>query len=123
MYRRLAAHYIYYNGLYRMHYIEVDAGVVGIHPLVEEIAGTAFYNGLLLAVPYTFDSSCMFRQQEKWREQFPNLDLLEIMKQGDAALAVPPRSPIHLYHIPNPYCLSSELGADNCCGNRYIQRL
>ena len=125
MYRRLAAHYIYYNGLYRMHYIEVDGEdrATGLYPLIEEIAGTAFYNGLLLAVPRTFTSSSLLEQQEKWSKQFPSLDVLEIMKRGDAALAVLSESPIHLYHLPNPHCFASEFGADNCGGNGYIQRL
>lgn len=125
MYRRLAAHYVYYNGLYRMHYVEVDGEgrVTGIHLLVEEIAGTAFYNGLLLVVPDTFTLSSMLGQQEKWREQFPSLEILEILRRGDTAFTVPPHSAVHLFHIPDPHRFPSELGTDNSCGNRYIQRL
>ena len=50
--QRLASHYIYCKQLYRMHYLEIsDAGEFeGIYPLSHEIAGTAFYDGLILPV-------------------------------------------------------------------------
>ncbi|MCD7848817.1 MAG: hypothetical protein LUH63_03185 [Parabacteroides sp.] len=51
--RRVASHYIYWKQFYRMHYAELDdRGVlVGVFPLEEEIAGTEFYDGILIPVP------------------------------------------------------------------------
>lgn len=50
--RRVASHYVYWNGLFRMHYVELDdAGcLTGIYPLEGEIAGTEFYDGILFPV-------------------------------------------------------------------------
>ena len=50
--RRIAAHYVWCKQVYRMHYIELDDNGVfhGVYPLNEEIAGTAFYDGVLVPV-------------------------------------------------------------------------
>ncbi len=46
-------HYIYWRQFYRLHYVELnDNGVLaGIFPLEGEIAGTEFYDGILILVP------------------------------------------------------------------------
>ena len=51
--RRIASHYIYWRQFYRLHYVELnDNGVLaGIFPLEGEIAGTEFYDGILILVP------------------------------------------------------------------------
>lgn len=48
--RRLASHFIYWGGIRRMAYLELDEEdrFRGIYPLTEEIAGTAFYDGILI---------------------------------------------------------------------------
>ena len=50
--RRIASHYIYWRQFYRLHYVELnDNGVLaGIFPLEGEIAGTEFYDGILILV-------------------------------------------------------------------------
>jgi hypothetical protein len=50
--RRIAAHYIYWRQLYKMSYLELtDEGLFkGVFPLDGEIAGTEFYDGLLIPV-------------------------------------------------------------------------
>ena len=50
--RRIAAHYVWCKQVYRMHYIELDdnGAFHGVYPLNEEIAGTAFYDGVLVPV-------------------------------------------------------------------------
>ena len=48
--RRIASHYIYWRQFYRMHYVELDdSGILtGVFPLEGEIAGTEFYDGILI---------------------------------------------------------------------------
>ena len=50
--RRVASHYVYWNGLFRMHYVELDdeGCLAGVYPLEGEIAGTEFYDGVLFPV-------------------------------------------------------------------------
>ncbi|MDR1160831.1 MAG: hypothetical protein LBK45_00680 [Tannerellaceae bacterium] len=50
--RRIAAHSIYWRRFYQMSYIELtDEGLFrGVFPLEGEIAGTEFYDGLLIPV-------------------------------------------------------------------------
>lgn len=50
--KRFAAHYVFSNRALPLHYIEFHAGILReIYPLVEEISGTAFFDGILLPVP------------------------------------------------------------------------
>ena len=48
--RRIASHYVYWKQLLRMHYVELDEkeNLVGVFPLNGEIAGTEFYDGILV---------------------------------------------------------------------------
>lgn len=57
--RRLASHFIYCGGIRRMSYLELDEEdrFRGIYPLREEIAGTAFYDGIL--IPLLADKSLL----------------------------------------------------------------
>lgn len=52
--RRVASHYVYYSQLHRMSYVELTDGnlFAGVYPLEEEIAGTEFYDGILVPVAY-----------------------------------------------------------------------
>lgn len=51
--RRFAAHYIWCKDVLPLHYIELtaDGTLAGIFPLTEELAGTAFYDGVLILLP------------------------------------------------------------------------
>lgn len=53
--KRYAAHYILIQPycLLKQHYIELDANdcILKIAPLTEEIAGTVFYDGILIVYP------------------------------------------------------------------------
>ncbi len=48
--RRLAAHYVWYTDVLSLHYIELtdDGMLAGVFPLTEELAGTTFYDGVLI---------------------------------------------------------------------------
>ena len=60
--RRIASHYVYWKQLLRMHYVELDEkeNLVGVFPLNGEIAGTEFYDGIL--VPALAEGEKMDRQ-------------------------------------------------------------
>ncbi len=51
--RRLAAHYVWFTDVLLLHYIELadDGSLSGIFLLTEELAGTAFYDGVLIPLP------------------------------------------------------------------------
>ncbi|MDH6303835.1 hypothetical protein M2459_000167 [Parabacteroides sp. PF5-5] len=57
--RRIAAHYIFWRQLYRMHYVELsdDHRLHGVFPLDGEIAGTEFYDGMLVVVVEGFNET------------------------------------------------------------------
>ena len=53
--KRLAAHYVLLpdDRLLKQHYVELDDEnhLLGVFPLNKEIAGTVFYNGILMILP------------------------------------------------------------------------
>lgn len=106
MHPRFAAHFIYCNGLYRMHCLELDAGgcVRALFPLREEIAGTVFYNGMLVAAPVTVTLPNLIRRvREEVPHGLPTSGLGEWLRTGQAAafLQVPPGEPVVLFHAPD----------------------
>ena len=125
--QRTAAHYIYaQHKIWRMHYVETDdAGqFTGIYPLEEEIAGTAFYDGLLVVVP----------QASEWfnRTSFS----IPATSTGDSTVACVARElnrllpaqlsageTVSLYLLNRMHFSAPELGTDNCSCNGHIQRL
>lgn len=103
MYRRFAAHFIYCNGLFRMHCLELDAAgcVQALFPLREEIAGTSFYNGMIVAAPVTVTLPDLMRCVR--REAAPGLPASGLggwlrTEQAAAFLQVPPGQPVALFH-------------------------
>lgn len=52
--KRFASHFVFYHRMLRLHYVELSSGsniLNGVFPLEEEIAGTEFYDGILLPLP------------------------------------------------------------------------
>lgn len=126
--RRVAAHYIYCGRMYRMHYLEVDdaSRLQGIHPLTEEIAGTSFYNGILIPLPVVEEYAC--REAFLFSlEQPPAFGRKECVFEALAASRVTdgihPGMPVRLFLLNGLSLAASELGTDNRSGNGYIQRL
>lgn len=62
--RRLASHFIYCGGIHRMAYLELDEEerFRGIYPLTQEMAGTAFYDGIL--IPLACDESFLSLEKQ-----------------------------------------------------------
>ncbi|MCC8172479.1 MAG: hypothetical protein LIP00_12010 [Parabacteroides sp.] len=105
MYLRFAAHFIYYNGLFRMHCLELDAEgcVRSVFPLHEEIAGTSFYNGIIVAAPVTVTLPDLLRYiREEWPAGLPVSGLTGWLGTAQAAafLQVPPGEPVALFQAP-----------------------
>lgn len=107
--RRIAAHYIWYKQVLPIHYIEVnDAGeFIGVYPLVEEIAGTAFLDGVIIPLPAAVvpDIKQIFNNWEKWTDE------------------VVVGSPVHLYRITGLPLSAAKFGTDDGCSHCHIERL
>lgn len=76
-FRRLAAHYICLDRVYRMHYLVLDRDhrLRGIFPLTEELAATAFYSGILWVLPEGAAPERIGRLLSGWRATFPGWSL------------------------------------------------
>ena len=126
--RRVASHYIYWRRLYRMHYIELDdQGVfAGIFPLEQEIAGTEFYDGILIPVA----GSSEFLHCNAI--QIPPLcnsnstaveAVLHKLEELCVSGGVEPGKPVRLLLLSGISLTASEFGANDGCCNGHIQRL
>lgn len=108
--RRIAAHYIWCGRVYRMHYIELDDNGLlrGIYPLEEEIAGTSFYDGVLVPVLSSEPAIGFRRAVDSW----PAL-----------TEKVTPGCPVRIYRLSGIPLASAKLGADHGGGDGHIERL
>lgn len=128
--RRIAAHYIYCSRMYRMHYLEVDDRdcLQGIYPLEEEIAGTAFYGGILIPVPinekYLSAEAFVYSLEHN-----PALgkggkeSVFEVLAESRITEDIIPGTPVRLFLFHDISLTPPEFGTDNRCGNGHIQRL
>ena len=125
--RRIASHYVYWKQLLRMHYVELDEkeNLVGVFPLNGEIAGTEFYDGIL--VPALAEGEKMDRQgiEFSWAGNKNSLGIefltaalqkLDLPKPAEKGL------PTQLLLVTLPLT-SAKLSADNSRCNGYIKRL
>lgn len=107
--QRFAAHFVWCQQVYRMHYIEVDdQGLFrGVFPLEEEIPGTAFYDGVLIPVlsGTTIDFKSLVQMWETWTQEI--------------CVGVPVQI-IRLSGIP---LASAKLGTDHGCRDGHVERL
>lgn len=125
--RRIASHYVYWKQLLRMHYVELDEkeNLVGVFPLNGEIAGTEFYDGIL--VPTLAEGEKMDRQgiEFSWAGNKNSLGIefltaalqkLDLPKPAEKGL------PTQVLLVTLPLT-SAKLSADNSRCNGYIKRL
>lgn len=126
--RRIAAHYIYCGRVYRMHYLELDeeSRLRGIYPLTEEIAGTAFYDGILVPVAenerrlsgeaflFSLEGSPFLSRKES---------VFGALAQNGVTDGIEPGLLVSVFLIHGISLAASELGADNGGGNGHVQRL
>lgn len=130
--RRIAAHYIYCGRVYRMHYLELDEEnrLRGIYPLTEEIAGTAFYDGILVPLPFPLlgnekgASGETFLFSFQGTPAFPRKEaIFEALAERRVAEEIEPGVRVRVFLINGISLAASELGADNGGGNGHVQRL
>lgn len=122
MYERFASHYIYYNGkIYPLHYIEIDDSgcIKGVHPLMEEIAGTVFCNGFIIVVPKPISEEKLRTSWSVLQNVYSYTDLGEILIKEKFFLLASPAEQIILYQLKHS---SSEFSTCNGCSNGDIQR-
>ncbi|MBQ8529724.1 MAG: hypothetical protein IJ430_00970 [Parabacteroides sp.] len=125
--RRIASHYVYWKQLLRLHYVELDEkeNLVGVFPLNGEIAGTEFYDGIL--VPALAEGEKMDRQgiEFSWAGNKNSLGIefltaalqkLDLPKPAEKGL------PTQVLLVTLPLT-SAKLSADNSRCNGYIKRL
>ena len=125
--RRIASHYVYWKQLLRMHYVELDEkeNLVGVFPLNGEIAGTEFYDGIL--VPALAEGEKMDRQgiEFSWAGNKNSLGI-EFLTAALQKLTLPKPAekglPTQVLLVTLPLT-SAKLSADNSRCNGYIKRL
>lgn len=125
--RRVASHYIYWNGFLRMHYVELDNDgcLVGVYPLEGEIAGTEFYDGILFPVVEVGGEfhACGTKVPCLWNKSFmqmePGFDACRELGLPQAAGIGEPAC-LFLLSIP---LTTAKFGADDSRSDGYIQRL
>lgn len=121
--RRIASHYIYWKQFYRMHYVELDDwGILtGVFPLEGEIAGTEFYDGILIPVPVpALDSGS---QKRIAFDMLPGETLADALERQGFTDASEMGSPVCLLLLNGIPLATAKFGADDSRSNGYIQRL
>ena len=87
-----------------MHYIELDdnGAFHGVYPLNEEIAGTAFYDGVLVPV----------------LSSEPAIGFKQVLTEK-----ITPGCSVHIYRLSGIPLASAKLGTDHSCSDGHIERL
>lgn len=126
--RRVASHYVYWNGLFRMHYVELDdeGCLAGVYPLDCEIAGTEFYDGILFPVVEVgkgfhvgeIKVPCLWNKNFMLME--PDFDACRELGLPQAAAIGETACLLLLGGIP---LATAKFGADDSRSDGYIQRL
>ncbi|MCC8143592.1 MAG: hypothetical protein LIO97_06650 [Tannerellaceae bacterium] len=111
--RRVASHYIYWNGLHPMHVLELTGtgSIARLFSLAGEIAGTEFYDGLIFPFP---------------REEatgLPRLFFTDRARWWMLVNRISPQTPVYLYRISGTLLPPAELCTDNCSCDGHIERL
>ncbi|MDL2255677.1 hypothetical protein LJC38_03745 [Parabacteroides sp. OttesenSCG-928-K15] len=105
--RRLASHFVWYRNVHHLSFIEIDdkGCFAGVFPLQEEIAGTAFFDGVLLPVPADCEEDVSW---ENWKE---------------VTAGVEAGSPVRIIHIAGLDTAAAKLGTYDSSCRCHIQRL
>lgn len=126
--RRVASHYTYYRQLYRMHYVELDnqGSFTGIFPLDGEIAGTEFYDGILVPAACgkeikSLDKISVFIQWKTGKSR--TVILSDVLKQNGFSLDIESGDSVQLLLLTGISLPPAEFCTDNSRSNGYIKRL
>lgn len=121
---RWAAHFVIVGEtIYRMHCLEIasSGNLQGIFPLTEEIAGTSFLDGILLAVTASSVLTEKEISQLLWRNKISEYSMLLSYLQQQSFVAPALGEKIRLFHIQLHPLTASELSTNNSRSNCHIE--
>lgn len=126
--RRIASHYVYYQQLFRLSYIELsDNGqFIGVYPLSEEIAGTEFRDGILIPVACSNKKNLSegFPISSGRISDFSRKEVLsEMLGQACLSDGIEAGTPVRLFLLNISSLAATELRTDHSCGNSHVERL
>ena len=119
---RISAHYILLSPrqVLKLHYIELDDrnNIVEVAPLTEEIAGTAFYDGILFPSSEEIDKEAL----SKILKQKNDISVTEALFQS-GLIASGNQQAVFIYQLTGVNLSASEFGTSDCGSHCHIQRL
>ncbi len=121
---RWAAHFVIVGEtIYRMHCLEMASSgdLQEIFPLTEEIAGTSFLDGVLLAVTVSSVLTEKEISQLLWRKKISEYPMLLSYLQQQSFVAPALGEKIRLFHIQLHPLTASELSTNNSRSNCHIE--
>lgn len=121
---RWAAHFVIVGEtIYRMHCLEMASSgdLQEIFPLTEEIAGTSFLDGVLLAVTASSVLTEKEISQLLWRKKISEYPMLLSYLQQQSFVAPALGEKIRLFHIQLHPLAASELSTNNSRSNCHIE--
>lgn len=121
---RWAAHFVIVGEtIYRMHCLEMASSgdLQEIFPLTEEIAGTSFLDGVLLAVTASSVLTEKEISQLLWRKKISEYPMLLSYLQQQSFMAPALGEKIRLFHIQLHPLTASELSTNNSRSNCHIE--
>lgn len=121
---RWAAHFVIVGEtIYRMHCLEIASSgdLQEIFPLTEEIAGTSFLDGVLLAVTASSVLTEKEISQLLWRKKISEYSMLLSYLQQQSFVSPALGEKIRLFHIQLHPLTASELSTNNSRSNCHIE--
>lgn len=121
---RWAAHFVIVGEtIYHMHCLEMASSgdLQEIFPLTEEIAGTSFLDGVLLAVTASSVLTEKEISQLLWRKKISEYPMLLSYLQQQSFVAPTLGEKIRLFHIQLHPLTASELSTNNSRSNCHIE--
>lgn len=121
---RWAAHFVIVGEtIYRMHCLEIASSgdLQEIFPLTEEIAGTSFLDGVLLAVTASSVLTEKEISQLLWRKKISEYSMLLSYLQQQSFVVPALGEKIRLFHIQLHPLTASELSTNNSRSNCHIE--
>lgn len=113
-----------------MHYVELsDKGeFLGLFPLTEELAGTAFFDGILVVIPVTEQNEVVEQQAESIRRLATEVPVsiqrewfFDQLNQIIGSEVVEKGSAVRLFLLNGTPLTATELGTHHRGGNRNIE--
>lgn len=121
--RTIAAHAIFCKQAYRLSYLELDHTnrFHRIQPLQEEMAGTAFYDGLLVVVP---DNSVLTPSLvDEWMLQYGTDNIFTLLERTRITAEIVPDDVVSVYFLRGVNLSAPELRTHNGRCHCHIERL